>query len=236
MPYTNRWESESQSFLWQNVVMNTEQLTSTEFDTHVQEGTLRLSFIGMSNAGKSYRSRVLQEELDFFWYEVDAHIQGELVLADMEGISSWLGYPTMDTYAQRQQQYLDAEEKCTHLSELDTKGKNLVFDTTGSVIYLSEGAKEWLHSHCLTVNIDVGEDSIPMMVENYFTNPKPVIWGDSFVQKTGESDDDALRRCYPELLKYRLEQYRALAHITIPVVELYDKNADETLEVIKKYL
>jgi len=87
--------------------METEQLKPKELDEHVQNGTFRLAFVGMSNAGKSYRSRVLQNELDFFWYEVDAHIQESLNIADMDDISTWLGYPTMDTYRVRQQEYLE---------------------------------------------------------------------------------------------------------------------------------
>lgn len=216
--------------------MNTDQLQAHEMDEHLKNGTFRLAFVGMSNAGKSYRSRVLQNELDFFWYEVDANIQGALGIDDMDEISDWLGYPTQDTYQERQREYLAAEEQCTHLEGLDTEGKNLVFDTTGSVIYLSDVAKGWLHEQCLVVNIDVGEDSLDEMVEKYFTHPKPVIWGDAYQPQDGESEEEALRRCYPELLRTRLKAYRDFAHVTIPVTELYDTDAKKTLEVIKQYL
>ena len=216
--------------------MDTEQLKPHELDAHVQNGTFRLAFVGMSNAGKSYRSRVLQNELDFFWYEVDAHIQGALNLENMDDISSWLGYPTLDTYKERAQIYLDAEEKCTHLKDLDTQGKNLVFDTTGSVIYLSDVAKQWLREECLVVNIDVGKDAVEERTRRYFEEPKPVVWGDTFTRNEGESDDDALHRCYPQMLYYRLEAYEKLGHLTIPLEELYDATAEETLEIIKKHL
>ena len=216
--------------------MDYEQLTPAELDAHVAAGTFRLGFVGMSNGGKSYRSRVLQNELDFYWYEVDAHIQDALGLADMSDISSWLGYPTMDTYSERQETYLEAEEKCTHLEHVDTNGKNLVFDTTGSVIYLSEATKSWLLDQCLVVNIDVGEEAIEEMYKQYFAEPKPVIWGDAFNRQEGESDDEALRRCYPELLKSRLKAYADLAHISIPHAALHDQSGAATIEIIKQHL
>jgi len=216
--------------------MNTERLKPQELDSHVANGTFRLAFVGMSNGGKSYRSRVLQNELDFFWYEVDAHIQEALNIDDMDDISSWLGYPTMGTYQERQNVYLEAEEKCTHLHNLDTEGKNLVFDTTGSVIYLSEAAKNWLKDECLVVNIDVGEDKVEEMTRRYFEEPKPVVWGDTFKRNEGESDDDALHRCYPDMLRYRLGEYNKLAHLTITHDELHDATGEETLEIIKRHL
>lgn len=48
------------------------------------------------------------------------------------------------------------------------------------------------------------------------TDPKPVVWGQSFNKKEGESDHDALVRCYPELLEFRARRYANLADITLP--------------------
>lgn len=208
-------------------------LTAHEFKRHISAGTLRLAFIGMSNAGKSYRSRKLEQDCDFFRYEVDANIQKELGFSDMVEISGWLGYPTSDTYKERAAQYLEAEEVCTHLAHLDTAGKNLVFDTTGSVVYLNSKTRQWLHEDCLIVHIDVGEDSMQNLIDKYFEEPKPVVWGESFSQLEGESEDEALRRCYPELLKDRLVKYRELAHLNISHSALFDTSGEETLGVIE---
>lgn len=216
--------------------MDTERLKPEELDVHVENGTFRLAFVGMSNAGKSYRSRVLQNEMDFFWYEVDAHIQKQLGFSDMDDISAWLSVPTSPTYAERQRLYLEAEEQCTHLQNLDTGGRNLVFDTTGSVIYLSQETKGWLHDECLTVNIDVNEEYIEKMITKFLDHPKPVIWGDLYQPLKGESEMDTLKRCYPQLLEYRLQQYRDFAHLSVPLTELYDTSAEETLNIIKRYL
>ena len=212
------------------------QLLPEEMDQYIAAGTFRLAFVGLSNAGKSYRSKVLVEQADFYWYEVDSSIQNELGLEDMSDISGWLGYPTTTTYKERAAKYLAAEEKCTHLASLDTKGKNLVFDTTGSVIHLTGETKDWLLDQCLVVNIDVGEDSITELCDKYFEEPKPVLWGDSFNQQEGETDEESLRRCYPEMLRDRLGKYRELAHVSISMVDLFDRSAEETLTTIKASL
>ncbi len=216
--------------------VNPENLRQDEFAEHTKNGTLRLAFVGMSNAGKSYRSKILKNEADFFWYQVDAEIQKKLGFAQMDEISAWLGYPNTPTYKERERQYLDAESHCTKVNFLDTSGKNLVFDTTGSVIYLADETLRWLKNDCLIVNLDVGEDAIETMIEKFITDPKPVIWKEFFKTIPGESEKETILRCYPELLTDRLARYRTLAHITIPAEELYNKNGAETLAIIQAYL
>lgn len=216
--------------------MEIEHLKPEEMDTHVKNGTFRLSFVGMSNAGKSYRSRVLKNELDFYWYEVDDAIQKQLGFKDMEDIARWLGLPTDDTYNERERQYLDAEETCTHLEKLDTKGKNLVFDVTGSVIYLSDETKSWLHESCLVVNIDVDESYMEKLLAKYTEEPKPVVWGGLYIPKKDESEADTLRRCYKELIDFRSKWYREFAHLNIPLSELFDTSGEKTLSIIRNHL
>jgi shikimate kinase len=211
-------------------------LTPDELDSHVANGTFRLSFVGMSNAGKSYRSKVLARENDFLWYQVDEEIQKALGFADMGQISTWLGYPSDPTYAEREATYLSLENQFTKQAAQRTNGKNLVFDTTGSVIHLLPETVKVLKENCLVVHLDVGEHSLDAMVEKFFMEPKPVAWCGNFSQEAGESAEDALRRSYPALLRWRLEQYRALAHLTIPAEEMRNKNGIETLNIIKEYL
>jgi len=203
---------------------------------HVKSGDFRLAFVGMSNCGKSYRSKILRDQNDFMWYEVDAAIQKDLWFDDMQDISDWMKQPYNEWFSVRQEQYLRSEARCTKLDGLDTWWRNLSFDTTGSVVYLDESTLDWLHNKCLVVNIDVGEEDIARMVRKYFEEPKPVVWGDSFYTLKDESNDDALLRCFPLLLHDRIEKYRDFSHITIPFTELKDKTWDETLEVIASYL
>lgn len=211
-------------------------LTQWEMMKHVENGDFRLGFVGMSNCGKSYRSRVLSEQGDFYWYEVDREIQKKMGFADMDEISSWMGSPGDSWFEQREKEYLQKEEECTHLEWLDTQEKNLVFDTTGSVIYLSEQTRSWLKSKCLLVHIDVGLDAIAMMLERYLKEPKPVSWNGMLTQQEWETKTQSLERCYPELLKDRLIRYTEFSHITIPSSELKDLSVEETLKVIGSYL
>ncbi len=216
--------------------MQSQQLQPEEFDAHIVQGTFRLSFVGMSNAGKSYRSKVLAKEKDFLWYQVDEEIQKELGFATMEEISAWIGYPTNTGYKEREAKYLELENHFTREAAMKTGGKNFVFDTTGSVVHLLPETLQILKENCLVVHLDIGEDSLDKMVERFFAEPKPVAWGDYFTIQAGESEADALRRCYPKLLHDRLQMYRSLAHINIPAADLRDKSADETLALVRAAL
>jgi shikimate kinase len=216
--------------------MKNASLTKEEFATHIKNGTCRLALVGMSNGGKSYRSRVLSETSNFFWYQVDDEIQKRLGFTDIQEISRWFGYPSSPGYAEREMKYLELENEFTRNAALGTHGKNLVFDTTGSVAHLNKKTLEILQENTLVVHLDVGEDSLPILIERFFKEPKPVAWGEFFSMSPGESEDKAIRRSYPTLLNERLRRYRALAHLNIPAGELYDKNGSETLDIIQNYL
>lgn len=211
-------------------------LTQSEFDAHIANNTIKLAFIGMSNAGKSYRARMLSQDAGFKWHHVDGEIQQTLGIESMDAISLWLGYPTSATYPEREKIYLDAENKNTLLDTFDTDAKNLVFDTTGSVIYLPQTTIDWLKQQCLMVNLVVGEDKLAPMMEKFFAEPKPLIWSGFFVQAEGENEHQALEHSYPRLLHDRLARYQSLAHINIPAQELHDKSGQETLSIIRSHL
>lgn len=217
-------------------VNRAELLKPDELDAHVAMGTFRLAFVGMSNAGKSYRSKVLHNERDFLWYHVDEEIQKALGFADMSEISTWMGYPTSEGYTEREQRYLELENLYTAHAAMQTHGKNLVFDTTGSVIHLQPETLQILSDNCLVVNLEVPEDSLQALIEKFFEEPKPVAWCGRFNQLPGEDTNTALRRCYPALLHARLSAYRAVSHITIPAPFVRDTTADETLRIIQEAL
>ncbi|MDO8408159.1 MAG: hypothetical protein Q7S95_02905 [bacterium] len=213
-----------------------EMLTPEEFNAHVALGTLRLAFVGMSNGGKSYRSRILHQEEGFLWYHVDEEIQKALEFADMAQISAWLGYPSDAQYPERERRYLELEDRFTRNASMRTGGRNLVFDTTGSVVHLTPNTLEILRQNCLVVHLDVGEGSLRQMTERFFAKPKPVAWCGYYEEHPGDSAESALRRSYPALLRERLARYRELAHITIPASELRGTTARETLALIRSRL
>ncbi len=208
-------------------------LTSEEFDVHIAQGTLRLSFVGMSNCGKSYRSKVLARENDFFWYQVDGDIQKTLDLNGQEAVSAWLGSPSSPTFSEREQKYLELENRFTEGAAMSSHGKNLVFDTTGSVVHLAPETHAKLSENTLVVHLDVGEDSIDEMLQRFFKDPKPVAWSGFFNQRPDESEHNAIRRSYPALLHERLKRYRALAHVNINAREVRDASGSETLALIR---
>lgn len=211
-------------------------LSQKEFDAHIRNGTCRLSFVGMSNCGKSYRARVLRDQCDFLLYSVDDEIIKELGFKDMDEISTWMGYPSSPGYTEREAQYLELEGVFTKEAAMKTHGRNLVFDTTGSVAQLSDKVLEALDEHTLIVHIDVGEGALSSLMERFFKEPKPVAWGEYFTMQPGESEEAALRRSYPTLLHERLKHYRALAHVNIPAQKLYNSSGEETLAAIRSYL
>lgn len=216
--------------------MDTAQLRPDEMEAHLANGTFRLAFVGMSNAGKSYRSRILQNEEGFLWYQVDKAIQKALRFDEMSEISDWLGMPTNPTYPEREAKYLALEDEYTKHAAMRTGGKNFVFDTTGSVAHLAPSTIDVLKANCLVVHLDVGEDSLEKMMQKFREEPKPVAWCGYFTITEGESEQEAFERCYPKLLHDRLAAYRTLAHINIPTLEIRDTSGKETLGVIKSHL
>ena len=213
--------------------METEPLKPEEFDAHIRAGTLRLALVGMANAGKSYRAKVLSDKADFLRYSVDDKIQNALAVDDL---SAWMGYPSSGGYAEREKKYLELENTFTRKAAMQTDGKNLVFDTTGSVVHLLQDTLQVLSQNCLIVHLDVGDESLTELITKFFETPKPIAWDGFFEQKPGEGEIDALRRCYPILLRERLARYRALAHVAIRAHEIHDKSAPETLGMIRDKL
>jgi len=179
---------------------------------------------------------MLAKERDFFWYQVDGDIQKALGLIGQEAVSAWLGYPTSQTYMERERRYIELENEFTGHAAMQSLGKNFVFDTTGSVIHLDRAVLELVRENTLVVHLDVGEESLEDLMDIFFLKPKPVCWSGYFFQEKGESEESALRRSYPILLKERLKRYRELAHININARELYDMSGDKTLEIIRSKL
>ena len=213
-----------------------DSLTPAEFDAHLTARDFRLGFVGMSNAGKSYRSKILRGEEGFLWYHVDEEIQRALGFVDMSAISSWLGYPSSPEYRERERHYLELEDRLARNASMHTGGRNLVFDTTGSVVHLTPDTLAVLRENCLVVHLDVGEDSLKEMTERFFREPKPVAWCGYYETQEGDSVDSALRRSYPALLTERLGRYRKLAHMSIPTKDMRNASAKETLALIRSHL
>ncbi|KAA8492918.1 hypothetical protein FVE85_9190 [Porphyridium purpureum] len=193
------------------------------FDHALNQGSLRLAFVGMSNCGKSFRTSQLEQQAQFSRLSVDEEIEKvvepelrALGYAGIEGMAEWMGYPYDPQNAANVARYLDIEDSITANAQPTVPAKNFCLDTTGSVIYLPQPTLQRLRDEFLVVHLEASDDMLDEMTENYFATPKPVVWGDAFKQRDGQSGIDALRECYPNLLQQRRKLYRALAHVNLP--------------------
>ncbi len=193
-------------------------ITKSEFKKKLKNNELNIAFIGMSNIGKSYRTKELEKKRNFSIYTVDTYIGDALGGMTELDMAEWFGFPYEKRFQPNQKIYLEAEEKLTK-EAIIPKNQNFALDTTGSVIYLSKNAHNFLKENFLIVHLETPDNSKKEMLKNFFKKPKPLVWGDSFNQKKNESTDEALRRCYPELLEYRTKKYYDLADISVSIFE-----------------
>jgi shikimate kinase len=186
-----------------------------------------LSLIGMSGCGKSHWSKEFAEH-GFERFCCDDLIAEKLatVLARPDGsimeLGEWMGFPYESHYEDREDKYLAYEievlkEILDYLeSEKDTGERNIIVDTTGSVIYTGDGNLRRLRETTTIVHLETPPAVQESMLRKYLTNRRPVLWRGLFSQKTEETNDQALARCYPALLSDREQQYAKLAHVTVP--------------------
>lgn len=209
-------------------------ITQKQFQERFDNKNLKICFIGMSNIGKSHAGRLLRDDYDFNLYEVDEAIQKSMNIEDMEKASTWMGYPFEQKYKENETYYLELETEKTTNAPLP-QDQNFVLDTTGSVINLDPSILKKLREEYLIISFDVGLSMCQEMIEAFFTSPKTVVWGNNFSKRENERDIDALRRCYPNLLKDRIDRYRDLADVVIPgeLSRLKGLKSERMFEMIK---
>jgi len=197
---------------------------------------MRVSFIGMSNIGKSFWAKRMVAERGFTRIDCDALIERKLApeLAPgghrgLRGIAKWLGFPSEATYEGRRQLYQRQEQVVVveAIERLDEdKTTPFVIDTTGSVIYIGSDILADLRRKTCIVYFEGSETHITDLFKRYISTPKPVIWDTYFVPQGNETLKETLKRCYPDLLEARAKKYRELAHITIPYSLHHDRTFD----------
>ncbi len=214
-----------------------------------------ITLIGMSGSGKSYWARQLENTLGFTRYCCDDVIE-DLLKPELSGqqgvygVAAWMGMPYDKNFKERQERYLQLEtdvmKEVIGLLEANHFKGNTVIDTSGSVIYTGEGICEKLKSLSTMVYLGSTEKTVEKLLKQYIKKPKPVIWADMYQPKEGESNEEALGRCYKNLILSRLTEYERYAEITIPVenikrkglssrdfLELIDKPCDSTVQIKK---
>jgi shikimate kinase len=208
-------------------------LSSKQFQELLQKNKLVLSFIGMSNIGKTYWSERLSK-FEFRHFNCDDLIEkklfSELYVLGYSGIndvSLWMGQPYEKRFKENQRKYLNFEKEAMEdiFAELKNTKQNVVIDTTGSFVHLNEKTCLELKERSLIVYIKATDSMREKMFERYVEDPKPVVFGDIFNPQEGESGAKALRRCYPILLENRSKLYEKYADVIIPC-EFIDMKMD----------
>ena len=209
---------------------------------------LRLALIGMSGSGKSHWAKNLAA---LGCPTVCCDDQIELRLAPVlksggytgiNGVAAWMGWPDSPTYAEREAQYLSEEinvldEVLTDL-EKDPR-RELVLDTTGSVICTGNHILHRLRRNMAVVYLAASEDEVELLIQRYLRDPKPVLWQGVFQPRPGETPHDTVVRCYPLLIAARRQSYQALAHLTVPTLttrELSPPGTSRNAAVAQRFL
>lgn len=200
-------------------------LSKPQFEQLLQKNQLVLSFIGMSNIGKTYWSEKFSG-IGFKHLNCDDLIEAKLspVLKKLgylgvADVSRWMGQPYDERFFANQQKYLALEKKIMEniLTQIKNREKqNTVIDTTGSVIHINENICFNLKQYSLIVYIKADENMKGEMFKQYCKKPKPVIFGKVFNIKRKETNKQALKRCYRELLDLRGALYTKYADVIIP--------------------
>ena len=190
----------------------------------------------MSGAGKSYWAQKLAAA-GFHVISIDDRIEEKLApeltaggYRGIGGVAAWMGWPDQPTYREREQQYLASEIESMREAldeiEMASAGEGIVLDTTGSVIYTGEELCRRLRSLTVVVYLAASPGEEETLIARYLSDPKPVLWGDQFVQQPGESTRDAIARCYPHLIAHRKALYERYAHRIVPMESLRELAGD----------
>jgi len=200
---------------------------------------LRLALIGMSGAGKTFWTKRLGDA-GHASISCDDRIEHRLQYrlaagghSGINGVAAWMGWPDSAGYAQREAEYL-AEEIGTLdevLTDLERDpARDLVLDTTGSVIYTGSNLLLRLRRQMTVVYLAASAGEQQLLVERYLSDPKPVLWRGAFQPRMGEAPRDTVARCYPLLMEARRRSYEALAHCTVAVADLREMAGDNAFE------
>ena len=196
---------------------------------------IKLSLIGMSGAGKSYWSQKLAAA-GFRVISIDDRIEKKLAPEltvgghrGIGGVAAWMGWPNQPTYREREKKYLECEVKsmAEAMDEIQVSGEEgTILDTTGSVVYSGEEVCRQMQSLTTVVYLEASPAEEKLLIARYLSDPKPVLWGDQFDQRPGESTQDSIERCYPTLIAHRKKLYERYAHRIISMDLLWNVNLD----------
>jgi shikimate kinase len=200
---------------------------------------LRIALIGMSGAGKSHWAKNLAA-LGYSKVccddEIEAHLAPVLQkggYSGIDGVAAWMGWPDSPTYLERESEYLKEEIAVIDevLTDLERNPKReLILDTSGSVIATGNHTLHRLRRQMTVVYLAVESHEVEILIERYLAEPKPVLWQGAFRPKPGETPQQTVVRCYPMLVAARRKSYEALAHVTLPTMQLHELSPPESTD------
>lgn len=196
----------------------------------------------MSGAGKTYWSKQLEKK-GFIRYSCDDLLETKLSQLPNDGklvgirkVAKWMGQPYEKQYPHTSNLYLQAESESLNeiINKSNIRKRNVVIDTTGSVIYVGLHILKQLAKMSKIVWLETPASILQKMLKLYLDDPKPVIWKGIFQKKNRETNREALARCYPLLLKSRIKKYKKLADgsLNYHMLRLPSFNADKLLQEI----
>jgi hypothetical protein len=150
-------------------------------------------------------------------------------LGGIGAVAAWMGWPDHPAYRERERKYLGAEITVMNevLDEVERDAqRELVLDTTGSVIYTGDTIRERLRRRMTVVCLAASGEEQTLLVERYLSDPKPVLWRDAYQPLPGESSRETVARCYPALIESRRKLYENYAHCVLPMRELHGAHLD----------
>jgi len=196
---------------------------------------IKLSLIGMSGAGKSHWSHKLAAA-GFRVIGVDDRIEEKLApelaaggYRGIGGVAAWMGWPVDPAYREREKKYLECEIRSMSeaLDEIQASAEEgIILDTTGSVVYTGDAICRRMQSLTTVVYLEASPQEETVLIARYLSDPKPVLWGDQFAPRPGESSRDAIARCYPQLLAHRKKLYARYAHRIVPMSSMWNVDLD----------
>jgi len=201
------------------------KLSKLQFEQLLKNNELMLSFVGMSNIGKTYWSKKLHT-IGFRHFSCDDLIEAKLEpilnklgYAGIEDVSRWMGQPYDKKFAANQEKYLSLEREIMEdifAQVKNGKNQNTVIDTTGSVIHTNRNICDRLKQYSMVVYIEAPESMREKMFKQYIKEPKPVVFGDIYNPQDNETKMQTLSRCYRKLLDFRSALYTEYADVIIP--------------------
>lgn len=192
---------------------------------------LRLALIGMSGTGKTFWTKKLAQaghQAIGCDDRIEQRLRPQLApscRSGIGGVAGWMGWPDSPGYAEREAKYLTEEIAVLDdvLNELAAQPqRQLVLDTTGSVIYAGNNVLLRLRKLMAVVHLAASPEEEQLLIQRYLADPKPVLWRGAFQPRAGESSRETVARCYPALIASRRRSYEALAHCAIPIRALRD--------------